>query len=49
MILSFSSCLEFGLEELETYTDTNITAINFEYRWMVPENPNDPWAGENYR
>ncbi|MDD3657998.1 MAG: DUF5018-related domain-containing protein [Fermentimonas caenicola] len=46
MILSFSSCLEFGLEELETYTDTNITAINFEYRWMVPENPNDPWAGE---
>jgi len=46
MMLSFSSCLEYGLDELETYTDTKITAINFEYRWMVPENPNDPWSGE---
>lgn len=46
MMLSFNSCLESGLDELETYTDTKITAINFEYRWMVPENANDPWSGE---
>lgn len=44
--MSFSSCLENGLEDLETYTDTKITAINFEYRWMVPENPNDEWSSE---
>lgn len=44
--MSFSSCLEYGLEDLETYTDTKITAINFEYRWMVPENPNDEWSSE---
>lgn len=41
-----NSCLEWGLEELDTYSDTKVTTINFEYRWMVPENPNDPWAGE---
>lgn len=45
-ILSFSSCLESGLDELETYSEANITAINFEYRWAVAENANDTWAGE---
>lgn len=44
--VGFSSCLESGLDDLETYSETKITAINFEYRWTVPENPNDPWAGE---
>lgn len=46
IVVCFSSCLESGLDDLETYSETKITAINFEYRWTVPENPNDPWAGE---
>lgn len=46
MMVSFTSCLESGLDDLETYSETKVTAINFEYRWTVPENPNDPWAGE---
>ncbi len=44
--LSSTSCLKAGLGELETYSETKITAINFEYRWMVADNPSDPWAGE---
>ncbi|WP_419031823.1 DUF5018-related domain-containing protein [Dysgonomonas gadei] len=46
IIVSFPSCLESGLHDVETYSETKVTAINFEYRWMVQENPNDPWAGE---
>lgn len=46
VIVSFLSCLESGLDDVDTYSETKVTAINFEYRWMVPENPNDPWAGE---
>lgn len=34
---SLTSCLEAGLEDLPTYTDTDITAFTFEYRWMVKE------------
>lgn len=45
-LFSMSSCLESGLDELDTYSDANITAINFEYRWTVPENTSDPWAGD---
>lgn len=45
-LFSFSSCLESGLDELDTYSDADVTAINFEYRWTIPENPNDPWAGD---
>ena len=44
--LSLSSCLESGLGELDTYSDANITAINFEYRWAILDNPNDTWADE---
>lgn len=45
-LINLSSCLESGLGELDTYSDADITAINFEYRWAVAENPDDPWAGE---
>lgn len=45
-LLGFSSCLESGLDELPTYTDAEITAVNFEYRWTVAENTNDSWGGE---
>lgn len=45
-LFSLSSCLEAGLDDLETYSDADITAINFEYRWAISENANDPWAGE---
>lgn len=41
-----TSCLKSGLDELDTYSDTKITAVNFEHRWMIPINPADPWAGE---
>lgn len=45
-LLSFSSCLESGLDDVPTYSDADITAINFEHRWAIPENEKDPWAGE---
>ena len=45
-VFGFTSCLESGLGDLETYSDANVTAINFEYRWSVAENANDAWAGE---
>jgi len=45
-LMSFSSCLEAGLDDLPTYSDADITAINFEYRWAIPENENDSWAEE---
>lgn len=45
-LFNFTSCLEAGLDDLPTYSETEIKAINFEYRWSVPENENDPWAGE---
>lgn len=46
IIACFPSCLESDLGDLDTYSETKVTAINFEYRWMVSENPSDPWAGE---
>lgn len=35
--MSFSSCLESGLEDLPSYEDADIKAFTFEYRWMVKE------------
>lgn len=38
---SFTSCLESGLDNLPVYTDADITAFTFEYRWMVKEGTSD--------
>lgn len=46
IMMCLSSCLESGLDDLDTYSETEIKAINFEYRWSIAENPDDPWAGE---
>ncbi|WP_108821641.1 hypothetical protein [Dysgonomonas sp. Marseille-P4361] len=46
MVACFPSCLESGLDDLPTYSETEVKAINFEYRWAIPENVYDPWAGE---
>lgn len=35
--MSFSSCLESGLEDLPSYEDADIKAFTFEYRWMIKE------------
>lgn len=35
--LSFSSCLESGLDDLPSYEEADIKAFTFEYRWMVKE------------
>lgn len=35
--LSFSSCLESGLDDLPSYEEAEIKAFTFEYRWMVKE------------
>ena len=35
--VSFSSCLEGGLDDLPVYDEANIKGIKFEYRWMVKE------------
>lgn len=33
MLLTLSSCLESGLDELESYSDAEITNFKFEHRW----------------
>ncbi|WP_277132405.1 MULTISPECIES: DUF5018-related domain-containing protein [Bacteroides] len=33
MLLTLSSCLEAGLDELESYDDAEITGFKFEHRW----------------
>lgn len=35
--ISFSSCLESGLDDLPSYEEAEIKAFTFEYRWMVKE------------
>lgn len=34
MIFALSSCLTSGLDELESFTDTNIINVKFEHRWI---------------
>lgn len=37
-ILSLSSCLKHGLDDdLPVFTDADITAFNFEFRWLINE------------
>ena len=33
MLLTLSSCLEAGLDELESYNDAEIRGFKFEHRW----------------
>lgn len=33
-MVSFSSCLTSGLEDLPEYDEANITNFKFEYRWF---------------
>ena len=33
LMTTVSSCLKSGLDDLETYSDAEITNLNFEYRW----------------
>lgn len=35
--MSFSSCLESGLDDLPAYDEADIKAFTFEYRWMIKE------------
>lgn len=35
--ISFSSCLESGLDDLPSYEEADIKAFTFEYRWMIKE------------
>ena len=35
-ILLFSSCLKYGLEEVELSNECEITNVQFEHRWAVP-------------
>lgn len=35
--ISFSSCLESGLDDLPAYDEADIKAFTFEYRWMIKE------------
>jgi len=32
-LVSLTSCLKSGLDEMPTYSDTDISNFNFEYRW----------------
>ena len=40
MMLGMTACLEYGLEELPSYEDANITDFYFEYRYQVTANGN---------
>ena len=42
--VSFSSCLEGGLDDLPVYDEANIKSIKFEYRWMVKEGTGEKLA-----
>lgn len=35
--ISFSSCLESGLDDLPAYDEADIKSFTFEYRWMIKE------------
>lgn len=37
----FSSCLKMGLNEIEYFDEAELTAFNFEYRWMGDNNGNE--------
>lgn len=37
LMSTFSSCLKSGLDDLPTYSDAEITNLNFEYRWWDEE------------
>lgn len=39
--VSFTSCLEMGLEELPAFSDSNIVNVKFEHRWSVKEGTSD--------
>ncbi|WP_068471953.1 DUF5018-related domain-containing protein [Saccharicrinis aurantiacus] len=41
LLILFSSCLKLGLDDIEYFDEADITAFNFEYRWMGDNNGND--------
>lgn len=42
MIVLNSSCLTGGLDELESFDDTDLKNFQFEYRWERPLNETNP-------
>lgn len=41
LLILFSSCLKMGLDDITYFDEADITAFNFEYRWMGDNNGND--------